>query len=1075
MSLVRLSSIAEAKIASKNIMTETNILVNGSVITDCSSFNYNIDKSFGIASFTFSIVNREQLYSVGGSLEIKQGDSVKVQRSIILNDGSKETFETNWVVRQVNPSTKSTEDIIEITCLDFLVKAGETDIDLGLLEGTKVNVHDMPGESYNLGVPLIESSPHPDTLPSNFAQFFDFGYYDTCATSYFVSVNNIAPWPAPIIRIVTKTSQEKGIQDSFEINYETGQLILPAPICTDDFEIWAVFSYYSAGLRAEDVIKQILLEPDGYGNTIYSSGDFETTLNETTGESIDSLIRDVTNTKKWWLTFSNILDTLAEVHFSIPVGGGSITEINEEVGYIILENVIASDSNVICTKNYIFSTLQYTGINIPFIRLSHMEIANRFDAISKVKEFLAPNYILQTLGDNKLWGRYLTQKIYNSLDSKKGADYKLDLIGSLSYNLDEDIYTHVKVFGKSNNPHNVMQDPGVTYNASYFGVHFTTIDLLNFSIDYDNWDIPSLMLKSIYDYELLFYPQKPIVTINGNSLMFNEVKNATGWGRIKKTLGEESYFIGYTFPLYIDKEYPIIFWEGDKEIAQINMNDLKLENDDIGNAYYAYYPIWSSDQISIRYPDFKITANDYLKILDYKPIIISVRNNISKEYEWVKILVANHSQGSPYWDLKHEICGKDGRLQYLGTYTDYARETWDALGLGGGIVNLPTMGSDKGWWLIQVNFHWWGHPPYNNNVSSGTNWRGKSRIDYYFNNEKVYTQTINNIIPIMKYSGGENQWYFNFSLLAPKTILFDRAVFWFYPLGSFIKEGTITLGSFISNNKSSLTGYFIDAGTQHTQESDRYKLHDKNPLTQLQIGYKSDPSSLVLISFDLQEEKKIDIIDFSTGFYKIGGNRFYDFSNIYTIEYSLDNVDWYPICKEASDFSIGAGETQNFEELGEEFYARYLRIVLNKAEEKIIGEVPIWPVSITEFSAYENTVLIGEAKLCENEEDESDTLLYDSRGVLPRLGDVLYKDNNISEYLNTQTKIDKRAKDLLREYIKGTTRVKASCFARPDLQIGDTVWIFDNINGIDRNYFVESIQVDSGDMANLVLAYYALT
>jgi len=195
-------------------------------------------------------------------------------------------------------------------------------------------------------------------------------------------------------------------------------------------------------------------------------------------------------------------------------------------------------------------------------------------------------------------------------------------------------------------------------------------------------------------------------------------------------------------------------------------------------------------------------------------------------------------------------------------------------------------------------------------------------------------------------------------------------------------------------------------------------------------------------------------------------------SNTYTIEYSLNNVDWYPICKEANNFSIGAGETKNFEDLGEEFKARYLRIVLNKAEKKTIGGVDIWPVSITEFSAYENTILVGEAKLCKNEEDEDDTHLYDSRGILSKVGDVLYKDNNINEYLNTQTRINKRAKDLLKEYYKGTTRVRATCFARPDLQIGDTVWIKDDINGIDRLYFIESISIDNSNVANLILAYY---
>ena len=1054
MSLKRLSSIAETKIASKNIAIESNILVNDSIILDVQSFSYSIDKSFGIASFTFSVVNREQLYSVGGKKEIKQGDNVKVQRSIILDDGSKETFETNWKVRQVNPSTKSTEDIIEVTCLDFLVKAGETDIDLGLIEGTKTNVHDMPGESYNLGVPLVESSPHPDTLPANFAQFFDFGYYDTCTTPYFIPVENIAPWPAPIIRFVQKTTGEKSISENFEVNYETGQLILPVPICMDDFEVWAVFSYYSSGLRVEDIIKQILLEPDGYGNTIYSSGDFETTLNQATNKSTDNLIRDIINTKKWWLAFSNILDTLTEEDFSIPVGGGSIIEINEESGCIILENEISSSSNVICTKDYTFNTLQYTGIDIPFIRLSHMEIANRFDAINKVKEYIAPNYVLMTLGDNKLWGRYLSQKAYINSDPKKGADYKLDLIGSISYNLDEDIYTHVKVFGKSNNPHNIMQEPSVAYDASYLLLAYgENMDLMPVQADQDTWPGVLSCRYGLYPPKQIIPYPKPIVTIDGIQMQcLQSVKaRSEDWGRIKKTTGGEGYFIGYTFTANIAFNQEIKFYVGDVLISTLQPNELKPEVDDNGNLYYAYYPQWADVDIASRYPDFYVTSDPNLKI-DYRlGGFITIKDHVGYEKNY---RIDMDRYGSTITGCNVQVGGYLADDKYHTFWSGYLKSEF--------ISPFSNWG-----WAYRLSWD-----------NFGTRAIGyKDSIARFFisewNYKEFYIQFLdaNNRITYqshMSCSGG------GYPYSSPVYLCSKYQGMKFYNkvrvYSRYNDPGEVEIFGRPVHTNAKISSYYLTP-SEHSQEADRYKLHDKNPLTQLQIGYKSDPGSLVLVSFDLQEEKDIDIIDFSTGFYKIG-DRNYDFSNTYSIEYSLNNVDWYPISKGANNFSIEAGETENFEDLGEEFKARYLRIVLNKAEEKIIGGVSIWPVSITEFSAYENTILVGEAKLCENKEDEDSTHLYDSRGVLTKLGDILQKDNNISEQLNTQIKINKRAKDLLTEYYKGTTRVRVVCFARPDISIGDTVWIFDEINSINRNYFVESITVDNSDLANLILAFY---
>ena len=107
--------------------------------------------------------------------------------------------------------------------------------------------------------------------------------------------------------------------------------------------------------------------------------------------------------------------------------------------------------------DYLFCTIQATGIEIPYIKFSWQKTKTRFDAITEIKELLAPNYVMRTKGDEKVWGEYLSQKYIE--------DYTLPAAQAknLSYAEDQDIYTRVRFFGKNNNPHNYMFDPDTIF------------------------------------------------------------------------------------------------------------------------------------------------------------------------------------------------------------------------------------------------------------------------------------------------------------------------------------------------------------------------------------------------------------------------------------------------------------------------------------------------------------------------------------------------------------------------------------------------------------------------------------
>jgi hypothetical protein len=103
---------------------------------------------------------------------------------------------------------------------------------------------------------------------------------------------------------------------------------------------------------------------------------------------------------------------------------------------------------------------------------------------------------------------------------------------------------------------------------------------------------------------------------------------------------------------------------------------------------------------------------------------------------------------------------------------------------------------------------------------------------------------------------------------------------------------------------------------------------------------------------------------------------------------------------------------------------------------------------------------------------ETDTTLYDYSGLLPKMGDRVYKVNKISnDYLYTKEQNDYLAKYYLKESYKNHTKINVNVMYAPHLQVGQTIEVIDPYNHTNRNYFIESITDNSG-IYSLVLAYY---
>uniref|UniRef100_A0A6M3K4N7 Uncharacterized protein n=1 Tax=viral metagenome TaxID=1070528 RepID=A0A6M3K4N7_9ZZZZ len=509
-----IDAITRQDIKYKRTLTIGNYDISNYLIDSNRSFS----REFGSAQATFRLNNGDGRFGDGGVNEINIGDivSYSVYYGVDLTQEFKKFY---GFVNQRSISKSSNERNINIICLDYISCTQFMDIDLEV-EGTKVLV-----ENETL-TPNYLASPN-DTL----AQVFDFAN------------NGLADNPLPIILIKNKgTAEEDPQYDGFEISYNEGQLKLGFPLSAkDNYDIIATsYYFYTRGIYTEDVLKEILCEPDGYGTYLFKETTEQAfidnhlieTFQNAEGAVSDTMIPNYTasniiiettlttdvilgatsisvvstsgfptvgsgtingdtfswtgktgttltgipstgsyslkahkNTsyveysetysagRVWYLRYSNLISDHGAGDFTIP--GGTFNYLDKRSGRIILDSAITTTSIVKCNANYSFYTLQSNGIQINRISFRSREMENRFEAIKKLKEYCPPNYVIYTRGDNKIWAKLMSQRSV--------ADFTLQLVTSLNYLEDEDLYTRVIFYGKNINPTNLMLGGGCDF------------------------------------------------------------------------------------------------------------------------------------------------------------------------------------------------------------------------------------------------------------------------------------------------------------------------------------------------------------------------------------------------------------------------------------------------------------------------------------------------------------------------------------------------------------------------------------------------------------------------------------
>ncbi len=178
-----------------------------------------------------------------------------------------------------------------------------------------------------------------------------------------------------------------------------------------------------------------------------------TALNAHSTGSLVKYETDYEPGRVWYLKYSRLITNLTSTDFTVP--GGTVDYIDRRFGRVLLSSAISLSSVVTCNVNYSFCTLQATGTEINRIAFRSRELENRYEALKKVLEYLEPNYLVHTKGDNKIWASYLYQR--------EVADYSLDLVTSVNTIGDDDLYTRVVLYKKNKNPTNLMFNGNVSF------------------------------------------------------------------------------------------------------------------------------------------------------------------------------------------------------------------------------------------------------------------------------------------------------------------------------------------------------------------------------------------------------------------------------------------------------------------------------------------------------------------------------------------------------------------------------------------------------------------------------------
>ena len=517
-----LTQLIEDQLEDQQVEPTYTFLINDVDRSDfVQSWNISIDRRFGSSSATFTLLNNDGIFGEGGALQINVGDTVQLIENFAGDTSDWKRFFGVVVQRSIVKGNTRRE--ITLACLDFISTLQFLDINLDV-EGIKVEVEnevlapqflpaptDTLAQVFNFSKDGLSENPRPiilirdntneldnpqfDGFDINFQQgqlklgspLSAAGNYDIVARSYHYYVAGVFAEDV-LEAILTQVDGygkflfgETSAQAVID-NHLTDTLLNVEATSTDEL----IPNFLSTELEIRHTLAVAVTANDtsitldsteGFPNNGQAeiNGDIFTWTSRTAtvlsgipplgnnalkAHAIGDLVifeRTYAPGQVWSLTFSNITSNLTAADFTIPLGG-VFNFFDKRFGRIILTAPISTAAFVTSDTNYTFKTLQASGIELNRITFFPREITNRFAAIQKLRKFLSPSYVIRTQGDDKILSSFVGQKTE--------ADYNLELIQDIGYLEDEDLITRVVLFGKHDNPTNLMFNDSVNFNTT---------------------------------------------------------------------------------------------------------------------------------------------------------------------------------------------------------------------------------------------------------------------------------------------------------------------------------------------------------------------------------------------------------------------------------------------------------------------------------------------------------------------------------------------------------------------------------------------------------------------------------
>jgi len=566
----QLTTEIQNQLDNKDIKIKFILKINSTDVSDyLISWSVSYNKEFGAASAEFVLNNNDSRFSSGGSNEIKVGDVIEFIEQYendntewkrfygVVNQRSLSKSISDRVITLTCLDYISTLKFLDI---DLEVEADKIEI---TNETLKPNYLPEPNENlaqvFDFANNSIADNPNPiimikdlthnttDLQMDGFEIRFDDGQlvlgspinarynYSIIARSYYFYP--VGKYVEDILEEILKQSDGYG---KYLFNEDTADDFVNNHLITDfqteegTTEDVMTPNYTSTTITIRHKVTSAINEGDtsitlesveGLPNSGQAeiSGDVFTwssisgnTLQGIPSSGTYSLNSHPTNSyvkyeatyeagRIWYLSYNNLVTDLSATDFGLP-SGVSIDYIDKRFGRIILDTAISTSSTVKCTTNYQFKTLQASGVELNKISFKSREVENRFEAINMLRMYVAPNYVIYTCGDNKIWAKYMSQKT--------SADYDLKLITNVNYLEDPDLYTRVVMWGKNKNPTNVMFNDDIDFvstGESYKALASNTE--LTFDSEESNYYVYKTVISDAgyIDVEDV----KPIVYING--------------------------------------------------------------------------------------------------------------------------------------------------------------------------------------------------------------------------------------------------------------------------------------------------------------------------------------------------------------------------------------------------------------------------------------------------------------------------------------------------------------------------------------------------------------------------------